>query len=63
MDGVLDLHNEVNILSTTVKDKQQFLKIFIYLAALALSCGAQDLLVTACGIQFPDKGSNPGPRH
>ena len=44
-----------------------FLKIFIY---LVLNCSSQDLwssllhmeyLVVACGIQFPDQGSNPNP--
>ena len=25
------------------------------------NCGMQDLLVAACGIQFPSQGSNPGP--
>ena len=38
-----------------------FLKIFISLATLGLSCGMQDLLVAACGIWFPDHGSNLGP--
>ena len=23
----------------------------------------RDLLIAACGIQFPDQGSNPGPLH
>ena len=40
-----------------------FLYLFIYLAALGFSCGMQDILVEACGIQFPDQGSNPGPLH
>ena len=26
-----------------------------------LCCSMQDLLVAACGIQFPDQGSNPSP--
>ena len=52
-----------------------FLYLFIYLAVSGLSCGTWDLqlqhmgslvvacefLVVACGIQFPDQGSNPGP--
>ena len=51
-----------------------FLNLFIWLhwvlvvAHGIFSCGMQDLLlwhveslVVACGIQFPDKGSNPGP--
>ena len=45
--------------------------LFIYnLAASGLSCGkrnllvvACELLVAACGILFPDQGSNPGPLH
>ena len=42
--------------------------LFIYLAVLGLSCGMQDLQlqhagssVAACGIMFPDQGSNPAP--
>ena len=41
----------------------EFLNIFISLATLGLSCGMQDLLVAACGIWFPDQGSNLGPLH
>ena len=37
--------------------------LFIYLAALGLSCGMQESLVVAHGIQFPDQGSNLGPLH
>ena len=44
-----------------------FLKIFIYLAALGLTWGMWDfwvatgeLLVAACGIEFPSQGSSPG---
>ena len=53
--------------------------LFIYLSSLSLTCSSQDLwfslqhtghlvamcelLVVACGIQFPDQGSNPGPLH
>ena len=51
--------------------------IFIYLALLGLSCGtgelqwqhvgslvaACELLIAACGIQFPDQGLNLGPLH
>ena len=53
-----------------ISDLLLFLKKtpFIYLAALGLSCGtwnllvvACELLVAACGIQFPDQGSNPDP--
>ena len=42
----------------------------IYLAVLDLSCSMRDLfscsmgtLSSACGIQFPDYGLNPGPLH
>ena len=34
-----------------------------YLVAPGLSCGMQDLLVVACGIQFPDQGSNLSSLH
>ena len=37
-----------------------FKKIFIYLATPGLSC-TWELLVVACGTQFPDQGSNLGP--
>ena len=45
--------------------------IFIYLVAPGLSCGspaaqfwhANSQLQHACGIQFPDQGSNPAPLH
>ena len=46
--------------------------LLIYLAALSLTCGTQDLassvavcklLVVTCGIQFPAKGLNPGLLH
>ena len=37
--------------------------MFIYFAALGLSCGMNDLLVVVCGIYFPDQGSNLGPLH
>ena len=30
---------------------------------MSLSCGLQDLLVLACGIQLPDQGLNLGPLH
>ena len=30
---------------------------------LDLPCSAQDLLVVACGIEFPDQGLNPCPLH
>ena len=59
--------------------KRLFYYLFIYLAALGLNCGTQDLhcgmrdlffsygmrdlLVVACGIQFPDQGWNLGPPH
>ena len=52
--------------------KEEFFKIFIYLAAPVLSCGTWDLrsslqhmgsLIVVCGIQFPDQGSNRGPLH
>ena len=39
------------------------------MAALGLSCGTWifvatfQLLVVACGVSFPDQGSNPGPLH
>ena len=45
---------------------------FIYSAVLDLSCGRWHLrsllqyagsLVVACGVSFPDQGSNPGPLH
>ena len=35
--------------------------LFVYFAAPGLSCGMQKLLAAACGIQFPDQGSNQGP--
>ena len=35
----------------------------IYLAAAGLSCSMWDLLIAACGIQFPDQGLNPGLLH
>lgn len=38
-----------------------FLCLFIYFAAPGLSRGVQNLLPAACGTQFPDQGSNPGP--
>ena len=45
--------------------------VFIWLLrVLVIACGIfnlcfsmQALLDAACGIQFPDQGSNPGPRH
>ena len=44
--------------------------LFIYLAELDPSCSTwvllvlcRTLLVATCEIQFPDQGSNPGPRH
>ena len=38
--------------------------LFIYLFLCpGLSRSMQDLLVAACGIKFPDQGSNPGPLH
>ena len=37
--------------------------LFMYLAALGLSCGMQESLVVAHGIQFPDQGSNLSPLH
>ena len=49
-----------------------FFLIFIYFAAPCLSCSTQNRqfslwcvgsIVAACGIQFPDQGSNPGPLH
>ena len=56
-----------------------FVLLFIYLAALSLSCTmwncwplswnvgslvvAYELLVATCGIWFPDQGSNPGILH
>ena len=49
-----------------------YLKVFIYLAALGLSCGTPDLpsllqhmglLVAACRIKFSDQESNLGPLH
>ena len=56
-----------------------FYIFFLYLAVPGLSCGTQDLqsslqhvgclvvtcklLAVACGIQFSDQGSNPGPLH
>ena len=48
------------------------IQIFIYWAALGLSCGTLDLqswlwharsLLVACGIWSPNQGSNPGPLH
>ena len=38
----------------------QTLPIFIYLTVLGLSYGIRDLLAVACGISFPDQGSNLG---
>ena len=35
--------------------------VFIYVVVLSLSCRKQDLLVAACGIEFPDQGLNPVP--
>ena len=41
---------------------QAFFKyLFIYLAAPGLRWGMWDLLIVACGLYFPDRGSNPGP--
>ena len=41
-----------------------YIKLFIFdLAMLGLHCSMQDLLVAACGIQFPDQGLNPRPLH
>ena len=45
--------------------------LFVYLVAPGLSCGRRapqlwrvnSQLQHACGIQFPDQGSNPGPMH
>ena len=38
--------------------------LFLYLFNCpGLSFSMQDLLVAACGIKFPDHGSNPGPLH
>ena len=37
--------------------------LFIYLAAPGLTCGTLDLFVAACGIQFPDQGSNTSSLH
>ena len=38
--------------------------LFIYLVALGLSCGTcAPQLQHACGIQFPNQGSNPAPLH
>ena len=51
---------------------KKYLFIIIYLAAPGLHCGLEDLwssvglvwlLVAACGIQFPDQGSNLGLPH
>ena len=40
-----------------------YIKLFIFnLATLSLHCSIQNLLVAACGIQFPDQGSNLGPQ-
>ena len=47
----------------------EFLNIFMYLhwiftvarEVLNLPCSTQDLLVVACGIEFPDQGLNPCP--
>ena len=48
------------------------IQIFIYWAAPGLSCGTRDIqswlwhagsLLIACGIWFPDQGSNLGPLH
>ena len=39
-----------------IRSYENFLKIFIYLAAPALSCGMQNF-------QFPNQGSNLGPLH
>ena len=35
--------------------------VFLYLMVLDLSCSTWNLLVTACGIFFPDQGLNQGP--
>ena len=35
-----------------------FLLIYLFRWVFVVACG---LLVAACGIQFPDQGSNPGP--
>ena len=40
-----------------------FFLISIYLAAPCLNCGRRDLLVEACGIQFPHQRLNPGHLH
>ena len=49
-----------------------YLKVFIYLATLGLSCGMpdlpsllqlMDLLAAACRIKFADQESNLGPLH
>ena len=37
--------------------------IFIYLFAPGFYLQHTNSLVVACGIQFPDQGSNPGPLH
>ena len=46
-----------------VGPQEIFFFFLIYWAAMSLSCGMQDLLVLACGIQLPDQGLNLGPLH
>ena len=45
------------------RDNSLFFKIFSYLCAPGLSCSMGDHLAAACGISFPDQGSNLGPLH
>ena len=40
-----------------------FFSFFLYLAALGLSFGIQDLLVAPYRFSFPDRGSNLDPLH
>ena len=52
----------------TIKKKKPSVFLFIYLAALGIwdlrsSLRLAGSLIVACGIQFPDQGSNPGPEH
>ena len=44
------------------EENNTLLKLIIYLVVLGLSCSMQTLVV-ACGIQFPDQGSNLGSLH
>ena len=45
---------------------RQFISIYLFIClhrVFIVPCGIFDLFIAACGMWFPDQGSNPGPLH